>query len=247
MERSRYWRRAASRCVLRRVGCTDRRRPGGQGDGGCADQLTGRRHPSGGCASGAGSLTCCSWPDASVEGISGSKADRPALTELLESLRKGDVVAVAKRDRLARDLFLTLWLEKECKRAGAKIVSAAGEGTEGDDPASVLMRQMVDAFAEYERAIIRQRTKAALGAKRRRGEKTGGDVPFGFEAHQEDGRLLLVPNLREQKVIRLVQELREEGMSFSGIAQDLNAAGYRTKRGADWTHKQVSRILEKAA
>jgi len=166
---------------------------------------------------------------------------------LLESLRKGDVVAVAKRDRLARDLFLTLWLEKECKRAGAKIVSAAGEGTEGDDPASVLMRQMVDAFAEYERAIIRQRTKAALGAKRRRGEKTGGDVPFGFEAHQEDGRLLLVPNLREQKVIRLVQELREEGMSFSGIAQDLNAAGYRTKRGADWTHKQVSRILEKAA
>jgi len=87
----------------------------------------------------------------SDEGISGSKADRPALGELLDSLQPGDVVAVAKRDRLARDLFLTLWVEKEAKKAGARIVSAAGEGTENDDPASGLMRHMVDAFAEYER------------------------------------------------------------------------------------------------
>ena len=40
---------------------------------------------------------------------------------------------------------------------------------------------MVDAFAEYERLVIKARTKAALGAKRKRGEKTGGAIPYGSE------------------------------------------------------------------
>lgn len=51
-----------------------------------------------------------------------------------------------------------MWIEKEVKKRGARIISAAGEGTESDDPGQILMRRMVDAFAEYERAIIKRRT-----------------------------------------------------------------------------------------
>ena len=85
---------------------------------------------------------------------------------------------VAKRDRLARDMMLSCWIQKEVKRRGARVVSVAGEGTESDDPSAVLMGQMIDAFAQYERSIIGVRTAAALAAKRRRGEKTGGMSPL---------------------------------------------------------------------
>jgi DNA invertase Pin-like site-specific DNA recombinase len=67
------------------------------------------------------------------EGYSGKDPNRPGLTEALEALRRGDVLVVAKRDRLARDTFLSLWLEKEVKRRGARIASAAGEGTDSDE------------------------------------------------------------------------------------------------------------------
>ena len=76
--------------------------------------------------------------------------------------------------------MLSLWIEKEAKRRGASIVSAAGEGTESEEPTAVLMRRIVDAFAEYEKNVIGARTAAALEQKRERGEKTGGNVPFGY-------------------------------------------------------------------
>jgi len=119
------------------------------------------------------------------EGLSGSNPNRAGLLGALEALKSGDTLAVAKRDRLARDAFLSAWIEKETKKRGARVVSAAGEGTDNEDPASVLMRRMVDAFAEYERGLIASRTASALEQKRKRGEKTGGVVPLGYAV--EDG------------------------------------------------------------
>jgi DNA invertase Pin-like site-specific DNA recombinase len=104
---------------------------------------------------------------------------RPALLEAIASLGKGDVLIVAKRDRFARDPIVVAMIEAAIRRRGARIVSAAGEGTEGDGPTDVLMRRIVDAFGEYERLIIKARTKAALAVKNGRGEKTGGAIPYG--------------------------------------------------------------------
>ena len=70
-------------------------------------------------------------------------------------------------------------IEAAIRRRGARIVSAAGEGTEGDGPTDVLTRRIVDACGEYERLIIKARTKAALAVKNGRGEKTGGAIPYG--------------------------------------------------------------------
>lgn len=73
---------------------------------------------------------------------------------------------VAKRDRLGRDLIGVAMIERSVMRKGARIVSAAGEGTEGTDAGAPMQRQILDVFAEYERRLIGQRTKAALRAKR---------------------------------------------------------------------------------
>lgn len=116
----------------------------------------------------------------------GDDVTRPGLLAALEALEKGDTLAVAKRDRLSRQMFLSLWIEKEVQKAKAVIASAEGETTEDEDPAKVLLRRMKDAFAEYELATIRRRTSAAvlvkMKQKRQAREKTGGRfAPYGWD------------------------------------------------------------------
>ncbi len=87
------------------------------------------------------------------------------------------------------------------------------------------MRRIVDAFAEYERLVIKARTKAALSAKRRRGERSG-QVPFGM-AVTDDGRRSKKGNLpvalaaapAEQDVIPELHRWRSSGWSLRRIAK----------------------------
>ena len=74
------------------------------------------------------------------EGVSGGASidKRPGLLAALEAVRKDTVLVVVKRDRLARDAFLSAWLEKEVQRRRGRIVSLAGEGTDSDAPTDVL-------------------------------------------------------------------------------------------------------------
>jgi DNA invertase Pin-like site-specific DNA recombinase len=182
------------------------------------------------------------FSDAGISGAAGLE-NRPALLEAVAALQAGDVLVVAKRDRLGRDPFVIAMIEAAVARQGAKIVSAAGEGTDGNAPGDVLMRRMVDAFAEYERLLIGARTKAALQAKIRRGERVGS-LPYGFDL-VGDG-VQLVRNKREQRAIRLIGDLHESGLSLRKIAAELTRLGIRTKNGnAVWGHTAVNRILNR--
>lgn len=183
----------------------------------------------------------------SDEGISGAAGldKRPSLLAAIASLRKGDVLLVAKRDRLGRDSLVIAMIEAGVNRKGARIVSAAGEGTEGDEPTDVLMRRIVDGFSEYERLIIKARTKAALQAKSKRGERVGR-IPYGFTL-ADDG-VQLIENPSEQKVLQLVAELRAAGYSLRAIAAELTARKIPTKgRKQGWCQSTLQRIVARAA
>lgn len=114
-------------------------------------------------------------------GVSGGTAleDRPGLLSALDGLDAlgAGTLVVAKRDRLARDVLTAALVERLCGRKGARVVAADGVAN-GDGPEAALMRTLLDAFAAYERALIRARTRAALAVKKSRGERTGG-VPMG--------------------------------------------------------------------
>ena len=98
-------------------------------------------------------------------------------------------------------------------------------------------------LAEVYRKEISEKTLRAMAYKRQRGEKLGGDVPFGFEA--VDGKL--VADDEEQAVIRLAQEHRQRGFSLREIAGKLQQIGATTKRGlAEWNASQVQRLLARA-
>jgi DNA invertase Pin-like site-specific DNA recombinase len=67
------------------------------------------------------------------EGIGGATGldKRPSLLIAIAELRKGDVLLVAKRDRLGRDPIAVAMIEAAVRRKGARVVSVAGEGTDG--------------------------------------------------------------------------------------------------------------------
>ncbi len=181
--------------------------------------------------------------DAGTSGSLGIE-DRPVLLDAVASLRRGNVLLVAKRDRLGRDVIAVAMIERLVAKRGARVVSAAGEGTESDDPAALLMRRLIDSFAEYERALIAARTRAALAAKRGRGERVSGLVPFG-QRLGEDGRTLSI-DATEQQTIHTIASLRRQGSSMREIATQLNAMGLRTRSGSEWRFEYVRRVLKRS-
>jgi site-specific DNA recombinase len=181
-------------------------------------------------------------------------AKRTILLDALAALGKGDVLLVAKRDRLSRgDVMTIAMIEAAVQRAGARIVSAAGEGTESDDPASFLMRRIIDAFGEYERLLIKARTRAALLAKKARGERTG-QIPYGLRltglgapAKRTGMPTGLEADQGEAAVVALIVELRAAKTSLRAIATELDRREVPTKSGRPWKHSTVHDILKRIA
>jgi len=180
------------------------------------------------------------------EGISGAAGldKRPSLLDAISALSAGDVLLVAKRDRLGRDPLIVAMIESAVARKGARIVSAAGEGTEGDDPASILMRRMIDAFSEYERLVIKARTKSALQAKKARSERVG-HIPFGYCLASDGKHLEQAPT--EQSILGQINALKNRGLSLRQIASELNSRNAFNRGGTPWNHVAVSRVSKNAA
>src|SRR5436309_4676434 len=109
------------------------------------------------------------------EKASGGRWDRPELHRLLDQLRKGDVLVVWKLDRLSRSLRDVLTIMERLGDSGAGFRSLT-EAIDTTTPAGRMMMQMVGAFAEFERAMLRERTKAGLDSARREG-RIGGRRP----------------------------------------------------------------------
>lgn len=109
------------------------------------------------------------------EKASGGRWDRPELHRLLDQIRKGDVLVVWKLDRLSRSLRDVLAIMDRLSEAGAGFRSLT-EAIDTTTPAGRMMMQMVGAFAEFERMMLRERTKAGLDSARRAG-RVGGRPP----------------------------------------------------------------------
>ena len=177
---------------------------------------------------------------------SGAKENREGLAELRDLVNAGEVgtVLVYRLDRLARDVVLSETLHRELSTR-AKVVSVSesfGEGFTGN-----LMRQIVAAFAEYERAVIAARLK---GGRKQAAAKKGtfsgglgvlGYRPTGTKVNPGRGELVLVDS--EAEAVRIIFRLRAEGLTLKSIAGELNGRGLRTFKGAEFSPTHVHRVL----
>jgi len=177
-------------------------------------------------------------------GVSGSKMIRPALDKMLKDAESKAFtqVIVAKLDRVARDTFAQLWIEKELLKHDIEIVSVA-EPMSAADPAGQLFRTMISAFATFERARINDRMTGGRLEKAKTGKYSGGRPAIGYVVDKNTKSLSV--NNQKTEAICLVFKLREAGHSFDAIAQKLNVLGHTTATGKSFSKVQVKRIFDR--
>ena len=181
-----------------------------------------------------------------TENVSGGAPldKRPQLLAAVDALseQQAGVLLVLRRDRLARDNVAAAMIDRLAERKGARVLSTDGVGN-GEGPEAQLMRGIIDLFAQYERALIRARTKAALAVKRARGQRLGGELPLGHLA--PDG-VHLAPHPEERKVVSWIHQRRNQGWTLQAITDALNA-GCVPARGKQWHLTTIARVLQRAA
>jgi len=165
--------------------------------------------------------------------------NRPALRDLVTALTSNGVVTVIveKVDRLARDLMVQESIIKDFKRKKFEIVSTCEPDLCSADPTRILIRQILGAFAQYEKSMIvaklrggRQRAKAK-DASRHEGRKKYGTKPG------------------EQEIIGRIFQLRGNGLAVREIIETLHKEGLRprgTKKNKGvWQPTVIVRILKR--
>lgn len=180
-------------------------------------------------------------------GTSGCRTARSGYQKVLAVCRRADVDAVvvyslSRFTRSTKDLldFVDTYVSKRNMS-----LHSLSENLDTETPTGRFMLKVMGAMNELEREQIGERTKTALEHKKGNGEKTGGDIPFGYSL-AGNGKTL-VENPREQAIITLIEKLNDRGYSYSAIARELNDKGHKTKKGKQWSHVQVKRIITRRA
>jgi len=153
--------------------------------------------------------------------------------------KKIDAIVVCKLDRMFRSTVDTLKTTKQFDAWDIAFHSIQ----ETIDTKSAIGRfflTIIAAITEMERSIIGERIKVVLQHKKTNGEKTGGDVPYGFDV-DEKGRL--IKNKKEQSVIEKIRLYKSKNLSLNKIAVELNRKRYKTKKGKNWYPQTAKRVL----
>jgi len=183
-------------------------------------------------------------------GVSGYTplSDRPGGGRLLSLLSKREVnhVVTSKLDRMFRRASDALEQTAAWDKSGVglHVLNMGGSTVSTATAVGRVFLSMLAVFAEFERNLISERTREAMAAKRKRGERISGELPFGYQL-SEDG-IHLEPEPGEQASLALLHRLRSKGLSLRAVAETLNQQGYTTRSGSQWRHEYVYNILKSA-
>ena len=137
---------------------------------------------------------------------SGAASKRPELTRCLASLRAGDVLVVWKLDRLGRSLSHLVAVLTDLQKRGVAFRSLT-EAIDTESAAGRLMGHILGALAEFERALIVERTQAGLKAAKQRGQKLGRK-PSLSDDQRKHARELLAKGESPAAVAKLLNVCR---------------------------------------
>ena len=156
-------------------------------------------------------------------GWSGAKASRPQLDRLMADARQGrfEAVLVSKLDRWGRSLINSLQSVQELASMGVRFIAVTQNiDTDESNPMSRFMLHIFGAFAEFERAMIRERTVSGVRAAKAKGKRLG----------------------RPRKMVdsAMVSNLRKSGQSWRGIAREMKLS-VGTVFAAAQTHSELSK------
>ena len=169
-----------------------------------------------------------------IETESGRKSSRPILAAAIaECRRMGATLLIAKLDRLARSVHFISGLME----SGVPFIAC-------DMPhAGALELHIHASFAEDEARRIRQRTRDALAALKRKGLPTGGNPNIkdaASKGHRVQSKLAAAYAATVQPT---AAKLRSRGYTLQQIADHLTARGLLTRRAKAWNPASVKRLL----
>jgi DNA invertase Pin-like site-specific DNA recombinase len=173
------------------------------------------------------------------EGVSGTvdHGEREGFKALLERIAGNCVrlVLIERPDRLARDLLVQETLLASLIRLGVRVVDASGTDlTDQSDPSRVLIRQVLGAVAQHDRACLVAKLRAARQRKRSATGRCEGRKPFGSRVGEDRG-------------VQRIRQLRSEGLSVRAVTERLNAEGIPSRSGKSWSFGSVGRIARRVA
>jgi len=189
-------------------------------------------------------------------GASATDDKRPEFQRMIERACDGenafDVIVVHSYSRFFRDAFGLEFYVRKLAKHGVRLVSITQEL--GDDPAQVMMRQVIALFDEYQSKENAKHVLRSMKENARQGYWNGARPPFGYNAVEVERRgsrikKKLAVDAVEAETVRLVFKLYLEGFHGSGpmgvkaIAAWLNERGYRTRSGATWGLGPVHAML----
>ncbi len=159
---------------------------------------------------------------------------RPKLREALALARKGKAaVVVAKQDRLSRDVVFISGLMAQ------RVPFIVAELGADADP---FMLRVYAALAQKERAMIADRTRVALAAKKAQGARLGNPTNLAKASANRAAADAFAAN-----VLRVVREIEAAGVKgYRALAEALNRRGIRTARGGEWHATTVRNLIERS-
>jgi len=186
----------------------------------------------------------------------GRDENRPGFQQMMDAALHGevpfDVVVVHSFSRFFRNELELGLRARALEKRGIRLVSITQEV--GNDPAGVMLRQILALFDEYTSLETAKHVARTMTLNARQGFFNGGTVPFGFKAIEVEKRgntikKKLVPREDEADVVRLMFRLYLKGDGSSGpmgvkkVTYWLNDHGYRTRKGARWGIGPIHRVL----
>ena len=161
--------------------------------------------------------------------------DRPGWSEMLSALNGTRTILVEKLDRVARRVLVQELIAADLQKRDVILLTSTGDDSSDDDPERVMFRQILASFAQYERASIVLKLR---GARQRKKDETGrceGRKPFGGHPNHPS----------EPETLAFMKAWRKDGDTLEIIADKLNTAGYRTRKGGPWIAATVCKILSR--
>ena len=185
-------------------------------------------------------------------GISGAVKDtddddaiskRPALVELLATVREGDSVIVLNTSRLWRSDTAKVIIRRELMKHRARVIAVENPRFDlyAKNPNDRFMDGIMELMDEWERLTIAMKLAKGRTAKAKNGDKPAGVAPFGYRYTSDKKHVEIDP--AEAPTVRIMFSEAQKGKSLHQVADVLNAQGITTRRGKEWSAGNVQVIL----
>ena len=173
--------------------------------------------------------------------LSGKYDNRPNFQKLISDAEYGrfNLVLVHKLDRFARRRCDSIFYRTELKKCSVTLISVTEHLD--DSPESIILESVLEGIAEYYSRNLSREVMKGLKENAFKGLHCGGIPPLGYDLDNITRRLVI--NEYEAQAVRIIFQRSIEGIGYNKIVQELNAKGFKTKIGNNFSTNSIYEIL----